>query len=128
MNQKIMGDKDVQRILGTVLRVGVLLSTVIVLIGGILYLSGCAAQPVAFGHFDPEATPFTSLPLLWAGLQHADGLAIIQLGVLLLIFTPIARIILSVFSFLLEKDYMYVLIGLLVLAIIMVSLYLDIAH
>jgi len=123
-----LGDKDVQVILGTLLRVGVLLSTLIVCIGGILYLSGHSGRPVSFGEFTPESTPFSSIADILIGLRHFDALAVIQFGVLLLIFTPIARVVFSIFSFLMEKDYMYVFIGIIVLCIIVTSLYLDIAH
>lgn len=123
-----LGDKDVQLILGTLLRVGVLLSTGIVLVGGILFISTHTQQKVSFENFKPEAAKFSSIGAIFVGLRRFDGLAIIQFGVLLLIFTPIARVVFSIFSFLMEKDYMYVLIGLIVLCVIITSLYLDVAH
>ncbi len=123
-----LGDKDVQLILGTLLRVGVLLSTGIVLIGGILFISTHTNQKVSFENFNPEETKFSSIAAIFVGLRRFDGLAIIQFGVLLLIFTPIARVVFSIFSFLMEKDYMYVAIGLIVLCVIITSLYLDVAH
>ena len=123
-----LGDKDVQLILGTLLRVGVLISTGIVLIGGIVFLVSNPNQRVSFEHFKPENTQFSSITEIIIGLKTFDGLAIIQFGVLLLIFTPIARVVFSIFSFLIERDYMYVVIGLIVLCVIITSLYLDVAH
>lgn len=123
-----LGDKDVQLILGTLLRVGVLISTGIVLIGGIVFLVSNPNQQVSFEHFKPENTQFSSITEIIIGLKTFDGLAIIQFGVLLLIFTPIARVVFSIFSFLIERDYMYVVIGLIVLCVIITSLYLDVAH
>ncbi|RZK23494.1 MAG: DUF1634 domain-containing protein [Flavobacterium sp.] len=123
-----LADKDVQLILGTLLRVGVLVATGIVLIGGIIFLITHADQKVSFQNFKPEETKFSSIASIFVGLRRFDGLATIQFGVLLLIFTPIARVVFSIFSFLLEKDYMYVLIGLIVLCVIITSLYLDVAH
>jgi len=131
MSNKIkhyLGDKDVQLILGTLLRVGVLVSTAIVIIGGIVFLSSQTNQIVSFENFKPEQAKFSSVAEIFKGLKTMDGLAIIQFGVLLLIFTPIARVVFSIFSFLMEKDYMYVLIGIIVLCVIITSLYLDIAH
>ena len=131
MSKKIkhyLGDRDVQLILGTLLRVGVLVSTGIVLIGGIIFLITHTHEPVSFETFKPEYTKFSSISEILIGLKTLDGLAIIQFGVLLLIFTPIARVVFSIFSFLIEKDYMYVLIGLIVLCVIITSLYLDVAH
>ncbi len=123
-----LGDKDVQLILGTLLRVGVLVSTGIVLIGGIVFLATNTHQPVSFENFKPQETKFSSIAEIFIGLKTFNGLAIIQFGVLLLIFTPIARVVFSIFSFLIEKDYMYVVIGLIVLCVIITSLYLDVAH
>ena len=121
-------DKDVQLILGTLLRVGVIISTSVVLLGGIIFLSNHTHQLVSFGNFKPEEAKFSSVSKILSGLKTFDGLAIIQFGVLLLIFTPIARVVFSIFSFLMEKDYMYVVIGVIVLCVIITSLYLDVAH
>jgi uncharacterized membrane protein len=121
-------DKDVQLILGTLLRVGVIISTSVVLLGGIIFLSNHTHQLVSFENFKPEETKFSSVAEILSGLKTFDGLAIIQFGVLLLIFTPIARVVFSIFSFLMEKDYMYVVIGVIVLCVIITSLYLDVAH
>jgi uncharacterized membrane protein len=123
-----LGDRDVQVVLGTLLRVGVLVSMGVVLLGGIIYLKEQHNQTVSFQNFDPARTKFSSIAEILRGLKSFDGLAIVQFGVLLLIFTPIARVVFSVFSFLIEKDYMYVLIGIIVLCVIITSLYLDIAH
>jgi len=123
-----LGDKDVQLILGALLRIGVLVSTGIVLLGGIIFLIKQQHEVVSFHDFRPEEAKFSSVKEIILGLKHFDGLAIIQFGVLLLIFTPIARVVFSIFSFLMERDYMYVLVGIIVLCVIITSLYLDIAH
>ena len=123
-----LGDKDVQVILGTLLRVGVIISTAIVLLGGVIFLTTQSNQIVSFSEFKPEQAKFSSVVDILNGLKTFDGLAVIQFGVLLLIFTPIARVVFSIFSFLMEKDYMYVIIGVIVLCVIITSLYLDIAH
>lgn len=123
-----IGDKDVQLILGTLLRVGVLVSTGVVILGGIIFLIEHRNDSVSLHNFVPEQSRFASVAAILGGLKQFDGLAIIQFGVLLLIFTPIARVVFSIFSFLMEKDYMYVGIGLIVLCVIITSLYLDIAH
>ena len=118
----LVGDKDIQLILGTLLRLGVLLSMAVVLIGGILYMYSDGKASVDYTVFVPEHADLTSISAIFSGLLTGSGKAIIQFGIVLLIFTPISRVLLSVFSFLLERDYMYVLIGLIVLAIILFSL------
>jgi uncharacterized membrane protein len=50
-------------------------------------------------------------------------LAIMQLGLLLLIATPISRVVFSVFAFAREEDRMYVAFTLIVLAVLLYSLF-----
>ena len=121
-------DKEVQIILGTLLRIGVLVSSVIIFLGGILYLTGHSNELVSYTEFKPVPSKFSGITTIFEGLLTFDGLAIIQFGVMLLIFTPIARVVFSIFSFLIERDYMYVAIGAIVLGVIITSLYLKVAH
>ena len=113
--------KDIQFILGTLLRVGVILSMSVVLIGGLIYLIGYQDLKVDYSKFVPDAN-YATLEAIVVGLKVMDGKAIIQFGTILLIFTPITRVVFSVFSFLIERDYLYVLIGLFVLGVILFSL------
>jgi len=121
-NRNFLADKDIQLILGTLLRVGVISSMSVVFLGGVIYLISNSSAVVDYNEFDPGKSGLSSIVAIFAGLKHLDGAAIIQFGTLLLIFTPILRVVFSVFSFLIEKDYLYVLIGLFVLAVILFSL------
>ena len=51
-----------------------------------------------------------------------DGGGIIQLGILLLIATPVARVVFSVFAFSIQRDWLYTLVTLIVLAVLVFSL------
>lgn len=51
-----------------------------------------------------------------------DPAALIQLGVLLLIATPVARVVFAVVGFALERDRLYVAVSVAVLAILAASL------
>ncbi|MDF2432869.1 MAG: hypothetical protein JWP44_2500 [Mucilaginibacter sp.] len=115
-------DTDIQTLIGMVLRVGIITSISIVFIGGIFYLS-------RHGHTIEDYKVFKGVPdfvqhpeSLINGLFDLKGQAIIQTGIVLLIATPILRVIFSAIGFVLEKDYMYVGISLLVLFIIFMSL------
>ena len=121
ITKKRLEEQDIQFILGTLLRVGVILSMTVVLIGGIIYLIGYQSFNVDYSQFVPDAK-YASLEAIVVGLKAMDGKAIIQFGTILLIFTPITRVVFSVFSFLIEKDYLYVVIGLFVLGVILFSL------
>ena len=115
-------DKDIQYILGTLLRVGVVLSMTVVFIGGIIYLLVERNAIANYHIFKPELAEFSSISAILSGVLSFNGKAVIQFGTLLLIFTPITRVVFSVFSFLIERDYMYVTIGLFVLGVIVFSL------
>jgi len=115
-------DKDIQVILGTLLRVGVIASMLVVFIGGLIYLSGYSHEIIDYSVFNPSKTKYSSILAIFQGLSTLDGKAIIQFGTLLLIFTPVTRVVFSIFGFLIERDYLYVLIGLFVLCVILISL------
>jgi uncharacterized membrane protein len=115
-------DRDMQAIIGWVLRLGVIVSMCVVFVGGVIYLYR-HGQEVADHH------TFTGIPEfirtfggIFNGVFTIRGQAIIQLGIALLIATPILRIIFATIGFALEKDKLYVFISLLVLAIIFVSM------
>lgn len=121
-SKNFFADKDIQVILGTLLRVGVIASMTVISIGGLIYLFFNHANVIDYRRFDPGKSGLSSIGAIFLGLKHMDGAAIIQFGAVLLIFTPIARVVFSIFSFLIEGDYRYVLIGLMVLTIILYSL------
>jgi len=123
-----LNDKDIQIILGTLLRAGVIISMSIVLIGGIIYLVHNKGVIADYKVFKPELSKFSSIVSIFKGVLTFHGDAIVQFGVLMLIFTPIARIVFALFSFLIERDYLYVLIGLIILTIITISLNSGLAH
>ena len=64
----------------------------------------------------------------WETLCKGEGMAIIQLGILMLIFTPLMRIIFALIGYLKEKDYTYVIISSIVLAIMAISFFTGYAH
>lgn len=121
-------DRDVQILLGTLLRVGVIVSVSVIILGTVIYLWGVGDAKVDYGHFDPGHSQYSNIVSILKGLSHFDGGAIIQFGILLLIFTPVLRVAFSIFSFMIERDYLYVTIGLLVLFIILFSLSNTLVH
>jgi uncharacterized membrane protein len=114
-----MHDEDLERIIGQMLRYGVLLSSLVVLAGGIVYLIRHGHQEPAFGSFKGEPDKMKDPVPMWKAIIHGEGRPLIAFGLLLLILTPIARVAFSVAGYLMEKDYLYVLITLFVLAVIL---------
>ena len=62
-----------------------------------------------------------SLGWLVNGLRHAEGAAVIVLGLFLLIATPVVRVFVSIVAFAVEKDRIYVVITAVVFLLLMVS-------
>lgn len=118
----LIQDRDVEKIVGKLLRFGVITASLVVLLGGILFLvqNGTQSRP-DYHIFIGEENDFITFDGIFKGLFTFKPMAIIQFGVLLLIITPILRIIFSLFAFILEKDKLYVVITLIVLAIILGS-------
>ncbi len=116
-------DEKVEGIIGQILRSGVLLAASVVLIGGMLYL-------VERGMDRPDHRVFHGEPV---DLRHPEGIVkdalalqsrgLIQLGLLLLIATPVTRVIFTVFAFFRQRDYLYVVVTLMVLAVLLYGLF-----
>ncbi|HMD30291.1 MAG TPA: DUF1634 domain-containing protein [Candidatus Acidoferrales bacterium] len=115
-------DFKVEQIVGRLLITGVLLSAVIVAFGGILFLVHHGDAAPQYHLFQGEPESLRNLGAILTGALHLESRAVIQLGLLLLIATPVARVIFSVFAFALERDHTYVAITLIVLAVLIYSL------
>lgn len=115
-------DRDMQLLLGQVLRAGTLISIGVVFIGGIFYLLRHGQTHETYSVFSGIPDYLQHPSTLLRAAAGLSGQAIIQIGIVLLILTPIFRVAFSAFGFVLEKDYMYVGISVLVLLIIFTSL------
>ncbi|WP_434979923.1 DUF1634 domain-containing protein [Daejeonia sp. YH14] len=117
--RKKFNDIDLNRSVGNLLRLGVILSVAVSLVGFVrLFVEGYK-MPVNFKALD--MTTENIFTKFWKELLRGEGMAIIQLGILLLILTPVMRIIFALAGYLKEKDYTYVVISLIVLGIITIS-------
>ena len=105
--------------MGNLLRSGVLLSALIVVAGGILFLLKYGNELQDYHFFESEPRRLRDISDIFTTALQGRGRSLIQLGLLVLIATPIARIIFSIIGYLLEKDYLYVLITIVVLCIIL---------
>jgi uncharacterized membrane protein len=113
---KSSSERQFEQSLSNLLKYGVLIASTVVLIGGIFYLIAHGAEPANYNSFQGEPPIFCSpTGVLTAALSgNCDG--IIQLGLLLLIATPIIRVIVSLLTFLWQRDFIYVTVTSLVLA------------
>jgi len=115
-------DADMQRIIGWILRMGVIVSMAIVIIGGIIFLFRHGQSINDYKDFRKVPPFIDSVKGIFEGVLYGKGQAIIQLGVIVLISTPILRVLFAVIAFFLEKDRLYTCISLLVLLIIVASM------
>ncbi|MGA8752271.1 DUF1634 domain-containing protein [Candidatus Deferrimicrobium sp.] len=115
-------DERVERMIGALLRWGVILAAAVVLAGGAMYL-------VRHGSTIPDYRVFRGEP---SDLRNVSGIitdavswhrrGLIQFGLLLLIAVPVARVAFSVVAFALQRDRTYVVVTLIVLAVLLYSL------
>jgi len=117
-------DRRIEVILGNLLRTGVLVSAAVVLVGACIYLYRHAHEPADYRVFRGEPSEYRTIRgvIQSAIVGRGRGQGLIQLGLLLLIATPIARVAFSVAGFAIERDRLYVAFTLIVLAILLYSL------
>lgn len=121
-------DVDLNRSVGNLLRLGVILSVITSLIGFVKLFTEGFKMPKKYTSLDMGSSSEKVWGHFWNSLCKGEGMAIIQLGILLLIFTPLMRIIFALIGYLKEKDYVYVVISSIVLAIMAISFFTGYAH
>ncbi len=115
-------DRRMDVIIGNLLRSGVLVSALVVLFGGVLYLALQGHSPTDYRVFRGEPSDLRSVGGILRNALALNGSGVIQLGLLLLIATPVARVAFSIFGFAEEHDRMYVVVASIVLLVLAYSL------
>jgi len=115
------------KILGIVLRSGVVLSGTIIAIGTILFITNHPLDNTSsYLTYNPSVIPHGNFPVSLAsiasGLVSLDPFSIIAVGFLVLLATPVARVALSLFLFAAERDRKFVYLTAAVLAILLFSI------
>ena len=105
-------------LIGWVLQGGVILSAVVIVLGLLLEL----VQPDKFAPQKLQLFPQT-FAQVWSGVLALHPQAVIALGLLLLIATPVMRVAVSVVAFAVERDRRFVVITLIVLLILLFSIF-----
>lgn len=116
------GDQQIEDIVGNLLRIGVSLSASVVFLGATIYLVRHGHEPTDFRIFRAEPADLRSVRGILHDAYALRGRGIIQLGLLLLIATPVARVAFSIFGFAKERDHLYVGFTVLVFLILLYSL------
>jgi uncharacterized membrane protein len=109
--------------MGRMLQVGVTVAALVVLAGGILYLHQLGSAQPDYQRFHGAPAALESVHGIVGGLSHFDPQSVIAFGILLLIATPICRVIFGVVGFALLRDRFYAGVSLLVLVILLFSFF-----
>jgi uncharacterized membrane protein len=115
-------DKAIEMWLGQLLRSGVILAALVVFAGGVWYVAKARDTAPNYKTFRGEPSELRHVTQIVREAISLQPLGLIQLGLLLLIATPVARVVFSVVAFAMERDWMYVAFTLIVLATLVYSL------
>ncbi len=116
-------DEEFDALLAAVLRAGVVVSALVVIVGGAVFLARHGTERPSYHVFRGEPGDLRSVAGIGVSAVRGGGRGLVQLGLLLLIATPIARVVFSVAGFIRERDWLYVVVTLIVLALLAYSLF-----
>lgn len=117
---------DIQLLIARTLRWGVGIACALAVVGGAMYLWQHGGEPMKdYTHFPADAessrTAYTTLDGIFSGVMGLTAVGWIQLGVVVLLLTPMMRVALSLVDFVKERDWLYAFITAVVLAVIIVN-------
>lgn len=112
-------DARMEQVMGRLLQSGVLLAAGVVLAGGVLYLLAHAGERTNYRVFVARPVGLRHPVALFRGIASGNASAIIQLGILLLVATPIGRVVFAVIAFVRERDRLYIAVSLTVLGVLL---------
>ncbi|MFL5563361.1 MAG: DUF1634 domain-containing protein [Gemmatimonadaceae bacterium] len=115
-------DHEVEQLIGRLLQVGVLVAAAMVVAGAAMMLAQHGRTPVAFSSYSDAASPLHELGGIVRGAVRLDSMAIVQLGLVLLIATPVLRVALTLVAFVVQRDRTYVVLTAVVLALLLYGL------
>lgn len=115
-------DQQVEQTVGNLLRIGLLISTAFVVLGAVIYLGNHGSEPPDYRIFRGEPPDLRGIPGILALAREWRGRGIIQLGLLILLATPVVRVAFSIVAFAMQRDWFYVGVTIVVLTILMYSI------
>jgi len=115
-------DNRVDLIVSRFLLAGVIVASFFVITGGVFYLANYGTDFPEYKIFSGEPADLRSVHGIMADALSLRSRGIIQLGLLLLMFTPVAWVTFLLFAFAKKKDRTYVIVTTIVLAALLFSL------
>ena len=118
-----ISDRTIENVIGRLLRIGVLLATAVVFIGAVRYLWRNGDLAPDYAVFAGPLANSRSQPGIANTAFALRGSTIITLGLIILVATPVARVVFAVIGFAMERDRLYTVVSLVVLAILLFGLF-----
>jgi uncharacterized membrane protein len=116
-------DQRLEIAMGKILRTGVTVAALVVLAGGILYILQASGPVPDYSHFHVAPTADKHFGSIFAGALRFQSKSLIEDGILLLIATPIVRVLVGVVGFSLLKDWLYTTVSAIVLTVLLLSFF-----
>lgn len=121
-SKRIFSDEMIEQVIGNLLRSAVILAASVVFAGGVVYLIRHGMDSTSYSMFNGEPSDLRTLPGILKDTLTFHSRGIIQFGLLLLIATPVLRVLFSIFAFAVQRDRLYVLVTLLVFTVLIYSI------
>ena len=110
-----------ERAMGRMLQIGVTVAALVILMGGLLYLQQNGGSRVNYQHFRGAEAGMETVGGILHGAAAMDARGVIGFGILLLIATPICRVIFGLVGFAVMRDWMYAVVSAIVLGVLLFS-------
>lgn len=115
-------DHEVEQVVGRLLQVGVLVAALVVAVGGAMLLADHGRARADFSVFRGASSSLRGVGDIARAAFAGDSRAVAQLGLVILIATPIARVAFTLVAFVLQRDRLYVALTGIVLALLLYGL------
>ena len=115
-------DQRMELLMGRLLQTGVLAAAAVVAFGGILYVLRHGGEHVAYRIFQPKPLNLRHPLSIMERLRSSGPVGIVAAGILILVATPICRVVFALMSFAVERDRLYVIVSAVVLAALLFGL------
>ena len=116
-------DSGLRRGIYLILRIGVIISALLILFGGLLFILRHTSEIPSFKTFSGQPERLRNVETIINEAVQLRGRSVIQLGILVLIITPVLRVIFSFIQFIIHRDWRYTCITALLMVILLYSLF-----
>lgn len=116
-------DARMEEMMGRLLQTGVLAAAAIVILGGALYVAHHGGEQVDYRTFRPKPLNLRKPADLLLVLRSSGSRGMLEAGILVLLATPICRVVFALVSFLMERDRLYVVVSAIVLAALLFGVF-----